>query len=394
MNLRCLILVGALGCSQTTELLPGDVSCSFPGPAIHLGGTDDSRCAGVLSARRGQYALCSCGDLVVTGALAVGNTLLPARPPDPSAPPRPPGPPPSPGPLGAVGVDGYLLALGPTLLEGSLIVAGDEGIRLDGGHLSRTTRSGGVIQTLKPMRAVLDVFAVGGMSGPYSVGGTLHVPAGALVAPEVMAALVTREPVTVSPPCQCGAADTVDVRAAVQERATINANASARFVRAFDSQVDSNHVFDWPCGEFHLPEIRTGPQSSLEFRIHGRVGIFVAGDVRLGNNLSVTLDPGSTLDLVVGGSFFTEGRVFGSPMSPAAVRLWVGSTTVSLPDQIQFGALVYAPQAVFSAGVGAIVYGNLFVQTLAVSADVKIRHDPDAALAGQTCGAAPPPAIP
>jgi hypothetical protein len=49
----------------------------------------------------------------------------------------------------------------------------------------------------------------------------------------------------------------------------------------------------------------------------------VAGDVRLGHNLFVTLDTDSDLDLVAG-SFFTTGRVFGSPKSPMRTRLWVG----------------------------------------------------------------------
>ena len=68
----------------------------------------------------------------------------------------------------------------------------------------------------------------------------------------------------------------------------------------------------------------------------------------------------------------------------------MGSTTISLPDQVQFGAAVYAPDAVFSAGIGLTFSGTLFVDTLSVTGDVRVIYDPTAPQAGQSCGGATP----
>jgi hypothetical protein len=58
------------------------------------------------------------------------------------------------------------------------------------------------------------------------------------------------------------------------------------------------------------------------------------------------------------------------------VRIWIGSTTVALPDQIQVGALIYAPSAVLTAGAGLQTTGVLFVGTLSVDGDVRLTAAP------------------
>src|SRR5581483_10129915 len=327
------LLMGALGasgaCTRTTELLAPAAECAAAGPVVHLGGTDDASCAGALAARFGRYALCSCDPLNVLGAFSVGQ--LPAAGAGPGADggafagdgsdgaaavdPRPPG---------AVGVNGYAIIWGPTNVNGPMIAAGPDGFKIAGGSLAGNIRSGGVVATLANVRVQGDVFAVGDVAGPYIVNGALHVQPAAMVGPDVRASSTLREPVVVAPPCACDGPPLFDIGGAVADRKTRNANQSLSFGAAFADQIADSQSFDWPCGEFYLTGIRTLPQASLEFRIHGRTAIFVDGDVRLGNNLSVTLDPGAELDLVVAGSFFTNGRIFGSPEAPARMRLWVG----------------------------------------------------------------------
>ena len=182
---------------------------------------------------------------------------------------------------------------------------------------------------------------------------------------------------------------------AVAGRRTENANGILPFAGVFLEEITTSQPFDWPCGEFYLSKLQTSRQAPIEFRIHGHVGIFVDGDVRLGNNLEVFLDPGASLDLVVAGTFSTSGRLFGAPTVPRHMRLWVGEAKVSLPDEIQFGAMVYAPSAAFTAGAGLVYSGSLFVSTVAINGDIGLTYDPGAADEGQlVCGVAPPPLIP
>ena len=70
--------------------------------------------------------------------------------------------------------------------------------------------------------------------------------------------------------------------------------------------------------------------------------------------------------------------------------MWVASYDGVAAEQVQFGAAVYAPAAVFSAGVGLTFSGTLFVDTLSVTGDVRVIYDPTATEAGQSCGVAAP----
>jgi hypothetical protein len=399
-------IAGALGCTRTTELVeaPATAACAAPGPPIQLVDGSQSACAGALAAQIGRYALCACNDLVLAGNFLVGAFGTPSGsggpPPPPGGPPPPANPWPGSHPVdgllahsffAAVGTDGALRVPGHWDVPGSFISAGTGDVVLGtGGHVLGNAHLAGNVHVSSSYWITGDGYLSGDVSGGLVVGATLHAPADATVATSVQAKSTKREPVSVAPPCGCASGPAFDVGAAVAARRAKNANAFLPFSDDLLDDLETAQSVDWPCGEYYLDTIHTGDAGALELRVHGHVGIFVAGDVRLGNTLSVTLDEGATLDLVVGGSFYATGRVFGSPQTPASTRLWVGSSTVSLPDQIQFGAFVYAPAAVFSAGQGLSLSGSLFVGTLSVGGDVHISYDPALTQAGGVCGAAAP----
>jgi hypothetical protein len=377
-----LLGLAALGCSRTIELFPElTAACTAPGPVVHLGGTDDASCAGAVAARIGRYALCTCNDLVVTGNLNVD------LPPGAAPPPPPPGTPPQPRFFAPVGTDGNVEVRGMAHVQGSLVSAGRGGaLFAHGGVIEGNVHVAGGLTAPPMMDLHVDgeAYSAGDVWGRLRVNGALHAPDGAVVAPEASAREVVREPVAVDAPCNCGAGPVFDVAAAVAAR---KARTVSDALVSLLAGPTSSVTLDWGCGEHYLPEIRTAAGAALAFRIHGHVGIFVAGDVQLGDNLIVTLDPDSELDLVVAGSFVMTGRVFGSPASPARTRLWIGSKTMSLPEQVQFGAAVYAPAAVVSAGAGLTFSGTLFAGTLSVAGDVRLSYDQTATAAGQSCGA-------
>lgn len=359
-----------------------------------------------MAARLGRYALCTCTDLNLTGDLSAkgpgtsratggvgGNagTGGTAGFGDIGVPGL--GGPPGPSFGAAVGTDGNANIAGPVEIGGSFIAAGGRNVTFSRGMSVRgNLRGGGDLTAYSRMQFFVagDAYAGGDVLGNFVVGGALHIPANASIGKETQIQNVINEDVRVAPPCNCGAGPFFDFGSTIASRAITNDNSSLTFPIASLTDESAPQTLDWPCGEYYLSEILTRTEAALEFRIHGRVGIFVAGDVRLGSILHVTLDPGAELDLVVGGSFFTNNRVFGSPQQPAGTRLWVGGTTVSLQTQVQLGALVYAPAAVFSAGVGLTFSGSLFVGTLSVAGDVRITYDPAALQAGQSCGFPPP----
>ena len=402
--------LAAAGCTRTTELIAASTAaaCVAPGPLVHLGGTSDAACAGAVAAEAARYALCACNDLVLTGSFLVNSLGAPAGhnaggpPPQPGSTSSSNSPWPGGGPVdgllprsffGAVGTDGNVSVSGHFDVPGTLVTAGTGDVQLGRqGHVLGNAHVAGNLRPSMSYWISSDGYVAGDVSGALVVGGTLHAPPTSAVASTVQAKAVAREPVVIAPPCGCAAGPAFDIAAAVDERRANNANALLPFSADVLDDVETAQSLDWPCGEYYFDTIRSGDAGALELRIHGHVGIFVAGDVRLGDTLTVTLDAGSTLDLVVGGSLYTTGRVFGSPTSPAGTRLWVASTTVSLPDQIQFGAFVYAPAAVFSAGAGMTFSGSLFVGTLSVVGDARIGYDPTLMQAGAECGL-PAPAI-
>ena len=373
------VVTCAPACNRTTELLNGSVQCVGAGPAIHFSGADPTRCSGAISSRLAEYGLCSCNDLVLTGGLSLRDQPMP-MPMSPASRRHP-----------AVGTDGALRASGPVYVDGSLVAAGLGGVQLvHGGDVHGSLKSAGDVSALTPAAVGRDFFSAGDVLGRIRVSGTLHLPDAATVGPDVMAPTVVREAVTVDLPCDCiGKQSLLDLGAEVTSRKAKNDNDTLLFATNLLDNVNDVETLDWSCGQYYLTKIETSALGALTLRIHGHVGIFVEGDVRLGGNLAVALDPGSDLDLVVAGSFYTQGRLFGSPDAPARTRLWVASTTVSLPDQIQFAALVYAPAAVLSAGAGVTLSGTMFVDTLAAAGDVRIVYDEAAALGGEACDVPP-----
>ncbi|HTA17895.1 MAG TPA: hypothetical protein VK989_01300 [Polyangia bacterium] len=401
---RALLLAAALaigaGCTRTTELIAAS-TCVAPGPLVSLGGADAgaSACAGAVAAQAARYALCSCNDVVLTGNLIVNPPLGRQIPSSSSQSPWPGGHPVD-GLLpasffAAIGTDQNWQVLGRADVPGTLVVAGTGDAQFGRpSHVLGNARFAGALLPSSALWISGDAFAGGDVTGGVAVGGTLHVPAGAAVAPTVAAQAVAREPVaTVAPPCDCETGHTLDIATAVFARRTNNANVFLPVSADVLDDVTTPLSRDWPCGEYYLDTLRSEVGGALELLVHGHVGIFVAGDVRLYDTFTVTLDEGATLDLVVAGSFYTTAQVFGAQTAPARVRLWVGSSTVSLPAHSQFGAFVYAPGAVFSAGADLTFSGSLFVGKLSVDGDVHIDYDPALTQAGAECGVAAPAAV-
>ncbi len=85
----------------------------------------------------------------------------------------------------------------------------------------------------------------------------------------------------------------------------------------------SGHL-DLPCGIYYLNTINTNATTTIYVR--GRVALIVGGSIRLAQPIAFDLDPGSSLDIFVGGVLdMSQNATLGSPAYPARTRLYFGS---------------------------------------------------------------------
>jgi hypothetical protein len=365
------------GCTQHTDLLPADggtSSCVAPGPPIVLANPMNAPCAGALAAQLLRHALCSCSAIVLPHGLFTdgGGKFIPGPP---MALPA------------AVGSDDYVQIGGPVQVGGALTAAGRDGV-----SFGRTTavlgtlRAGGSLSANQFLSVAGDAYAAGDVLGRVDVGGLLHAPAGAFVAPSVNAADFVREAVSVEPPCNCKAGQ-LDLPSVVAARQAHNDDAHLPLRPDAFATESGPTTLELPCGEYYLSSLHTRAGSELELRIHGHVGLFVAGDVSLGAGLRVTLDAQSELDLVVAGNFANQVGMVGAPAA-ASVRLWVGGSTLRLGNGADLSALVHAPNAVLLSDGDLDATGSLFAQSFSIAGDVGVRFDPMVLGGGAECGGA------
>ena len=223
------------------------------------------------------------------------------------------------------------------------------------------------MQTLQPVHVFGDVFTAAAITGPYIISGTLHIPPGVLLGAEVLPTSTVREPVLVPPPCPCLGPPLLDVGAAVTERSARNANAELPFADAFQHP------------DRRQPELRLSVRRVLFLR-HSNRRPGLAGvphsraDRRSSSMATCTWATASASRWTRGRSWTWSSPDRWSATAACSVRrrrrraCGSGSdpTTVSLPDQVQLGAVVYAPLAVLSVGLGATISGSLFVGQLTV----------------------------
>ncbi|HEY3357808.1 MAG TPA: hypothetical protein VGQ83_31440 [Polyangia bacterium] len=390
-----LLLTGA--CTRDVELLPGRAgappgdaagdgaagdagagpACLGLGEPIRLDVRGTEECAGAVAARAHRYALCSCAGLDAPQPLRTDSFdstgLLP-------------------GGVGAaaVGAGASVSAAGALTIGGALYAAGSADLS-GGAGVAESLRLGGELAAeAVPVEVGGDAFVGGDVSGPVAVTGTLHVPLGSTVEPEVAAAAVVREAVIVPDPCACATLAHPDPAALAAATAARNDDAAIGLASDALGVVVAPTALDLPCGRFYLTAIDAAAPVTL--RVHGRALLAVAGDVALRGDLAVTLDPGAELDLVVGGSITATGeRVLGAPAAPARLRLWVGGE-VTLEGRTTVGAVVHAPRGRVSAPQGAELSGSLLAGEITAGA-VTVHYDLAILSGGVVCGVPASPAV-
>jgi hypothetical protein len=359
------------------------LSCSGLGAPIRLPTAAGPQCASVLSQRSHRFALCSCDSVNVTAR--INTDFFDSTGASVALPPP-----------AAVGINGDLQSSNIIQILGSVYVAGAGGITT-----SERVVALGSLYVAGPSRAlppasVIDVagdaYVGGDVDGALLVGGTVHIDPGADTSrANISGGEIVEEPVTVAPPCDCRS-NVVELGAAIASAMSNNDNQAAGIAADRLAAVTTSTVLDVPCGSFALTAIDA--QQAVFLAVHGRALVAVAGDVVLRAGLTVTLDPGAELDLVVGGRLVASGGNPVGSVAPARFRIWVaGSPSIVFDDAPTVGAVIHAADAQLMASSGLELSGGLLARGVVIGGQLNLHFDHAVLSSGAACGEPATPAV-
>jgi hypothetical protein len=221
--------------------------------------------------------------------------------------------------------------------------------------------------------------------GTFTIGGPLNVPPGASVS-GVTAMSVNHVPVTVPEPCDCGSSAVVPIGNIVSHYATTNDNMAIGLdEHAFET---GSGRLDLPCGHYYLTRIGGG---AITIVAHGHTALFIGGDISTSSPITITVDPTATLDLFIAGTVTASDMLtIGSPNTPAATRVYIGSTsgfTISSGGTI--AANFYVPNGPVVVTGGLTMYGSIFAKNFNADSSVVIHFDRAILRAGDDCPGTP-----
>jgi hypothetical protein len=303
----------------------------------------------------------------------------------------------------ALGIDGSINALGGlSSVSGSAIIAGRESLyvstsRLFGADL-KTNESidfslgGGVFSVARDLWSDADIRA-----GLTSVVGrdVYQTPGrtGAATLTSVGGNAQTRA-FAIAPPCACGTDAELDVAALVARARLDNDNdalgLSAAELSSALAQGKIPSGFD--CGRFLLGSVSI-PSSMLQ-SIHGRLALFIDGDLTLSGNFASDLGANAELDILVRGDLVVVGQAqIGAIDRPSALRLYIaGSQPIQSTIVLTYAAQIYAPHAAFRATDGTVTgWGAVFAASFETTALYTLHYDRAIVDLGDACTGVPPP---
>ena len=372
------------GGGDAGDARPGDggpIACTGL-PPIQFPTAGGAVCASTLSQRAHRFSLCACGDLDLSAGSPVSTDSF-----DSSSTASGSGS----GPTAAIGVGGTLTASA-AITGGGALYASTGLAATAGFNVGPSLRVGGAVVLVSGPGHVAGAASVAGaISGILQVDGLLHQPAGVGMSPPLIPESQTvREPVSVPNPCDCSGAF-VDLGGVITAAQASNDDAIAGFPSDSLATVDAATIVDVTCGTYLLTSINA--TQTLVIAGHDRALIVVAGDVVVRAGMTVILDAGAELDMVVGGRLIASG---GNPIgsaAPARFRLWMaGTDSVVLDDAPALGAMLHAPNATVTASSGLQVFGGIFARSVTLGGQLVLHYDEAVLTSGASCGE--PPANP
>jgi hypothetical protein len=335
---------------------PGGL-CDGGGAPVALPG---GACAADLGRQIFRFALCSCTTGTVSGQLR--TDAFSSRAPSGA------------GASASLAANESWSLNSRTSIGGSLAAAGagaPPALRLRGdGSVAGDVRAGGDFNANGIFQIGGDLFVDGNVTieaGTLAALGRVHIAPGRDASGVTAGGGLVTEAVEVPPPCAC---DRLDVAAAVAPFAASNDNAAAGVTPASLDRPAAPLAL--PCGRYYFDRVA----GDISLALTGRTAIFVGDSLTIDGGFRVDLGPDAELDLFVAGNVtLTGSAAFGSPPSPARVRVYAGGPVFNVASGAPLGANIYAPRADVAASIDVEMYGALHARRLAFSGDLTLHYD-------------------
>ena len=146
------------------------------------------------------------------------------------------------------------------------------------------------------------------------------------------------------------------------------------------SELDTsnNETVNISAGSYYTSAIDIANNSVIN--ITGDVVIYVAGTMTAPNNGRINIASGGSLTIYAAGDMsFANNFIGNSSEVPASLIIYgiTGCDTISLGNNFNARAVVYAPTADITLGTNGIIYGALVGETVAVPNNGHIHYDED-----------------
>jgi len=383
---RCPDGEGCVGgeCVDAVDVGDRADACSDGGPPVDLGETVtvERRCSGQLAERTFGWALCSCSEIDANGEVYADAY-------DSSLGPYTPG-----GIGGGIATNETVQANVGLTATGSLAAADveDQGRAVNfnsAAQVGQRMLAGSNVRVNEGMTVDGDAHVDGdfGTGTETTIGGVLHVPDGADVDSNVSYSSIQRGPVDIDPPCDtCAPEDRIPVGELVEAHREDNDNdAIGLDPDAFDRELDDPRRLDLPCGHYYLSEIAGSREATIV--AHGNTALYVGGDIRGNNQLTITVKPDAQLDVFVEGAIRTnEGMRIGSVHHPALLRMYIGGEEGFRTNSgAQIAGYLYAGRGEIGSNGESEIYGGVYAQTVSVNAGLEVHYDRHINVVGNPC---------
>jgi hypothetical protein len=354
--------------------------CRGGGPPIEIEGTGTriDRCSGEIAEERFRFALCSCSEVNLTSGGLYTDAFDSQEGPY------------VPGVLGgSVGVNRDFKCTADVDIGGSLWAGSGSSVdvrgrstihmdmRVDGALSSGGSLGVDVLENAAVRRSINP----GG--GGVRIADTLTVPEGVSIGGGITYGSLVRAPVNVAPPCACSPDEVIPVADIIAARRDNNDNALIGLDPNLLNGGTEYRRLDLPCGNYFLNGINVN--SDLTIVAHGRTAIYIQGNVQAAR-LTLRPAPDAELDIFIDGRVQAGGVTIGSPLYPAATRLYLGSNErFQITKDVLIGGFVYAYPGRIHVTQDVEVFGGIFANELSVTAKLTIHYDRRILYAGDTC---------